>query len=482
MAASQFQSAEAMAVAARVLEAPTDRFLEAALRQCAHALQPWWFAALQEGKLAISDAGQLAFLLQQTTGQDAAGIARTMLEDQTSDRSSPTFATLAKVLATQGTIEDLEWLVTLAYKFREDATPTLAALVESARLRNLKPRTSVLPLLLVFAVESGTTGQRMQALQLIGHWNLRDLGDRVIEASLNPRFKPEVRIAAVEAMGRLPDMGGPRLNALSRLLDEAEEVGLRHAALNTLAGIEPVRAARIAAGALAAAGQDDPLEPYLVPFLTRRGGDVALAATLKETGLNPELRARIQGVLGATGVHSPALAGVLEAADPDKRKTIGMPAYSEQWINTLAAEVKAGGDAKHGSEVYHRDSLACTRCHLIDGSGLDFGPELTAVGAGLPVEIIIESVVWPRRQIKEGYLSTTITTRDNQVVSGHLKHEDKQRIVIEDAATRTRKTLAPGNVAQRQDAGTVMPPGLTAQLNRKELRDLIRFLSERKGK
>jgi len=91
-------------------------------------------------------------------------------------------------------------------------------------------------------------------------------------------------------------------------------------------------------------------------------------------------------------------------------------------------------------------------------------------------------VVWPRRQIKEGYLSTTITTRDDQVVSGHLKHEDKQRIVIEDAATRTRKTLAPGNVAQRQDAGTVMPPGLTSQLNRKELRDLIRFLSEQKGK
>ena len=482
VAASQFQSAEAMAVAARVLEAPTDRFLEAALRQCAHALQPWWFAALQEGKLAISDAGQLAFLLQQTTGQGAAGIARAMLEEQTSDRSSPTFATLAKVLATQGTIEDIEWLVALAYKFRENATPALAALVESARLRNLKPRTSVLPLLLVFAVESGTTGQRMHALQLIGHWNLRDLGDRVIEASLNPRFKPEVRIAAVEAMGRLPDMGESRLNALSRLLDKAEEVGLRHAALDTLAGIDPVRAARIAAGALATAGKDDPLEPYLVPFLTRKGGDVALAATLKETGLKPELRARIQGALGATGVLSPALSGVLEAAGPARRKTIGMPAYSEQWINMLAAEVRAGGDAKHGSEIYHRDSLACTRCHLIDGCGLDFGPELTAVGAGLPVEIIIESVVWPRRQIKEGYLSTTITTRDDQVVSGHLKHEDKQRIVIEDAATRTRKTLAPGNVAQRQDAGTVMPPGLTSQLNRKELRDLIRFLSEQKGK
>tara|TARA_B100000674_G_scaffold111685_1_gene82970 strand:- start:581 stop:922 length:342 start_codon:yes stop_codon:yes gene_type:complete len=113
---------------------------------------------------------------------------------------------------------------------------------------------------------------------------------------------------------------------------------------------------------------------------------------------------------------------------------------------------------------------------------MKFGPELTAVGAGLPVEIIIESVVWPQRQIKEGYLSTSITTRDGLVVSGHLKHEDSQRIIIEDAVTRRRRTLAPSQVQHRQDASTIMPAGLTAQLSREELRDLVRFLSERKGK
>lgn len=482
VAASQFQSAEAMEVASRVLDAPTDRFLEAALRQCAHALQPWWFASLQEGKLAISDARQLAFLLKQTTGQDAARIARTILEGQTINRNSATFATLAKVLATQGTLEDLEWLVSTAYKFRENAAPALAALVESARLRNLKPRSPVLQLLLVFAVSKGTPEQRMHALRLIGHWQLRGLADRVIQASLNPSFKPEVRIAAVEAMGHLPDMGGVRLTALNRLIEEVGESDLRHAALDTLTGIDPVRAAGIAARSLTAAGPDTPLEPYLVPFLTRKEGDVALAASLRQTDLTPALRARLQGTLGATGIHSPVLAGILASTPRDRSKTIGMPAYSQQWINTLAAEVRTAGNAKHGSEIYHRDSLACTTCHVITGHGRDFGPELTAVGAGLPVEIIIESVVWPRRQIKEGYLSTTITTRDGQVISGHLKHEDKQRIVIEDAVTRTRKTLAPGHVDQRQDAGTVMPPGLTSQLNREELRDLIRFLSERRGK
>ena len=60
-------------------------------------------------------------------------------------------------------------------------------------------------------------------------------------------------------------------------------------------------------------------------------------------------------------------------------------------------------------------------------------------------------------------------------------HEDKQRIVIEDAATKQQQTIASGEVAQRREAGTIMPPGLTSRLTREELRDLIRFLAERKG-
>ncbi len=238
----------------------------------------------------------------------------------------------------------------------------------------------------------------------------------------------------------------------------------------------------MAVTALAAAGPNDSLEPYLIPFLTRVDGDIALASILHKTELSSSLRARIRGALGAAGLHSTHLGKALNTSYSKTSPTIGLPAFSQEWIDSLAAEVRKDGNSERGSKVYHRDSLACTKCHVISGQGQEFGPELTAVGAGLPLEIIIESVVWPRRQIKEGYLSTAITTRDGLVVSGHLKHEDSQRIVIEDAVTRQRRTLAPNQVQHRQDAGTIMPPGLTAQLSREELRDLMRFLSEKKGK
>lgn len=479
VAASQFGTAEAMTVAARVLTAPTDRFIEAALRQCSHALQPQWFAALKNGTLKISDPGQLAFLLQQTTGQDAARIARNLLEDSIDGRS-PTFSALTLLLGTQGSVDDLDWLVTVAYKSPEDSLPILAALAESAQLRDQRPRTPLLHQLIDRNIKVGTPERRIHAIQLAGHWNLHHWDEQIMQLCREGALDLEVRLAAIETVGRLKDMRGPRISLLRRLVNEDKDLSVRQAALTNLLPLDAAIAATVAAKQLAIARNDDKLDPYILPFLTRSGGDAALATALAEITLTRETQLKIRGVLGAAGVHSAALEKILGASAA--KNVIGIPSFSEEYVNALAAEVKKNGNGQRGSEIYYRQSMSCATCHVIDSKGRDFGPELSAVGAGLPVEILIESVVWPRRQIKEGYLSTTITTVAGEIISGHLKQQDQQRIVIEDAVTKTKRTIAPKDVADRQDAGSIMPPGLTAQLTRDELRDLIRFLSERKGK
>jgi len=482
VAASQLQSAEAMETAVLALDAPTDRFIKAALRQCAHALQRWWFTSLREGRLAINNIGHLAFLLDQTSGQDAAGVARKILEDESLKPTSPALPILAMILATQGTVEDLDWLITKAHADLRNSTPLLSAMQESASIRELKPRNPTLSSLLASAVTTGTAKQKIHALQLIGYWQMLNLRELVINTTFNPHADQEIRIAALRSISHFPELAKHRLDDLAALSAASDDVGIRHAALDALTALNPGMAAQIAAKALTAAGLDDPLEPYLIPFLTRADGAPALTSSLQKIELSLGLRNRIRGALGAAGLHSTHLEKALDPPNTESSSTVGLPVYSQQWIDSLAAEVRKDGDSRSGSKVYHRDSLACTKCHVISGRGMKFGPELTAVGAGLPVEIIIESVVWPQRQIKEGYLSTSITTRDGLVVSGHLKHEDSQRIIIEDAVTRRRRTLAPSQVQHRQDASTIMPAGLTAQLSREELRDLVRFLSERKGK
>ena len=97
-------------------------------------------------------------------------------------------------------------------------------------------------------------------------------------------------------------------------------------------------------------------------------------------------------------------------------------------------------------------------------------------------ELFKAAVLWPKRQVKEGYLSTTLFNKNGNMVSGYVHTEDEHRVVIRDAVTGELQTVPANLVQMREDAGTLMPPGLTAGLNYSELRDLIRYLSELKGR
>ena len=58
------------------------------------------------------------------------------------------------------------------------------------------------------------------------------------------------------------------------------------------------------------------------------------------------------------------------------------------------------------------------------------GPNLTAVGRGMTPELITESLLWPRRQIKEGYFLSTVTTHDGKLLSGYKVSEDDKSLVL----------------------------------------------------
>jgi len=150
-------------------------------------------------------------------------------------------------------------------------------------------------------------------------------------------------------------------------------------------------------------------------------------------------------------------------------------------VAALAKEALAKGDAANGKKVFQLPLASSTACHAVAGvSGAVNsvkGPNLSAVAAGLPMDILVESVLWPARQIKEGYAATTVITKDGRVLNGFAHSEDKTVLRIRDLATGKIAPVQIGNIQQRIKGGTVMPPGLTASLTRAELRDLIKFLS-----
>jgi putative heme-binding domain-containing protein len=182
--------------------------------------------------------------------------------------------------------------------------------------------------------------------------------------------------------------------------------------------------------------------------------------------------------LNEVGRVEPKLSAVLN-------KTIGvqaaLPVYSAKFVNVLAKEALERGDAANGKNVFQLPLISCTACHAVDGvkgaANTVKGPNLTAVAAGLPVDLLVESVLWPARQIKEGYEANTVVTKDGRVLSGFAHSEDKTVLRIRDLATGKIAPVQTANIQQRTKGGTVMPPGLTASLTRAELRDLIKYLS-----
>jgi putative heme-binding domain-containing protein len=121
--------------------------------------------------------------------------------------------------------------------------------------------------------------------------------------------------------------------------------------------------------------------------------------------------------------------------------------------------------------------MACTGCHQVGGKGGIIGPQLDAVGRGVPVELIVEAVMWPQRQIKEGYTATTVVMKDGRILAGYKVAENGKDLQIRDMATQQVIPLPKDAIKTRTDAGSLMPEGLTASLTRDELRDLIAYLS-----
>ena len=65
------------------------------------------------------------------------------------------------------------------------------------------------------------------------------------------------------------------------------------------------------------------------------------------------------------------------------------------------------------------NSLCFTSCQKVGTEGGIVGPELSTAGACLSPEEIAESVLWPRRKIKEGYEAIALATDDGKVIQGY---------------------------------------------------------------
>lgn len=448
-----------------------DRFIEYALRQAVFALEAQWRLPAETIPTELLDSAHLAFVLETYGGESSATIARqTLLRD--SDSASQ--RRLHLVLARLGSPQDLQRVFDFA-ESQLDAE-LLLRLVENSGT----PSPPVPGDRLRALIDSPDTSIRNAGIRLAGRWRMNSLASLVESIALNPEASIPDRAAALESLASIE--GKDAVATLRAIAGNGDSNSLREAALEGLVRVDLPQAAKLISELVILPENETRISPLVTPLLSRSGGLAALGESLASAPralLEKKSAGALLTFLNLKGRTDKVLTPLLN-------ETLGLnsgaPDYDPKRIETLVRVIREGAaDPERGREIYERPALGCVACHRIDDAGGVIGPALTTVGAGLPLDQIIESILWPGRQVKEGYQALSITRTDGRVITGYLEREGEDILWYRNTTTPWILPLELKDVATRQAIPTLMPAGLTSSLSEEELRDLVAYLASLDG-
>jgi putative heme-binding domain-containing protein len=449
-----------------VLRHPLSPPIRYALTQCIHALAPIWQPALVRGTLDFgARVDALALVLSTAGGPESAALLRRLA---VSDRFGTRQRDDALVaLAEVGEADDLAFILEQPPSGR-----VIDALGLAARRRNVRPAGDLNRAMAAWRALPDAD-VRAAALQLAGDWRLASQLPWARRTALEENAPVAERLAAIGTLGLLGKRGATT-DLLT--LTAAAKPELRVAALTTLARIDLTLAAGKGVNVIAATPDATAAKAALRPFLGEKDGLAALAKAFKAAPPDAELARRVLQALAEEGKNDPALTDVLNVSAGLATQVL---AYSPERIARLVEAAQARGDARRGADIFRRPELACTACHQVNGEGGTLGPDLSAIGRVAPPDFIVESVLWPKRSVKEGYMLTRIVAKDGRQVQGTMLRQSKDINIVRELGTGVIYEFRTNEIATRNMAESLMPDGLTSGLTEQQLSDLLRYLMER---
>jgi len=456
---------------------PLDRFLNDALVQTVFALKEHWLPGFVAGRISFSDKPQrLEYLLKTDASPDTLHATTARLNDPQLARE--TRGSLLTVLATVGGAGELA--LVLAPQSYTDASGRydadlharlLPQLGLAATVRKIRPNGDLEGRLQPM-LQSSNVNLRAEALKLAGTWKLGTLRQSLETTATSASESEQIRCAAVEGLGNFGDPDARR--TVERLTSASQPATVRCAAIVAEIGSHPKSAAEAAAAFLNAASEDSLVDQLFGAFLARPKASTLLAQALTIT--KPAADAAKIGLrrMSASGQANETLLNVLiDAAGLRREKKL----LGTAEISALAGEVRKEGRADRGADIYARAELNCSACHTINGKGGRIGPDLSALGTAQPFEFIIGAILYPNREVKEGFVAFELTTKNGEIHQGYIVRESSNEVVMNDVIAGQEARVAKVDIAMRRQLGSVMPEGLADSLTHSEFRDLVKFLS-----
>jgi putative heme-binding domain-containing protein len=138
--------------------------------------------------------------------------------------------------------------------------------------------------------------------------------------------------------------------------------------------------------------------------------------------------------------------------------------------------VKRTGNSKHGEEIFKSPTVGCSNCHQVNGTGMNFGPNLSEIGAKLGKDALYESILDPSAGISFGYEGWSIELKNGDETVGLITSETADDLTLKTQngiVTKYKKS----DITKRQKmALSIMPTGLQLAMSTQDLVDLVEFL------
>lgn len=135
------------------------------------------------------------------------------------------------------------------------------------------------------------------------------------------------------------------------------------------------------------------------------------------------------------------------------------------------------GEPENGRKVFQN---MCGMCHRVKGQGIDFGPDLSAIGAKLPREALLEAVLQPSAGISFGYEGWELDMNDGSKMYGIIASKTETDIDLK-LPGGTKQALKTSDVKSlKQVKESMMPEGLHQAMSKQELADVIAYMNSLK--
>ncbi len=133
------------------------------------------------------------------------------------------------------------------------------------------------------------------------------------------------------------------------------------------------------------------------------------------------------------------------------------------------------GSAADGAKVFQR---VCARCHRLDGSGHNAGPDITDMRNRSRSAILFD-ILDPNAKVDPQFTAYTVVTVDARAFSGLLASDSVEAIVLKMAEGK-QQTIGRGEIDEiRASSISLMPEGIEKDVTVQNMADLLEYLKNR---